>query len=90
MTYAVLLYGDTPNPRGLPPGWPARVQPGESRPAPWQSMTRAQLAQQIADNQAAYDAWLAAQPPPLPPASTLTAVDGSAWVLNALGRPEKQ
>lgn len=59
--YNVLLYGDTPNPDGIPAGWPAQVQPVPSnspeRGAPWQRMTDAQLAQQFQTHQAAYDAW---------------------------------
>lgn len=77
MVLDILLYGDTPNPLNLPAQWPCecRERPDDAPPPepPWQRMTMEECHAHCAANQAAYDAWEAAQPAPGPSVADLQA-----------------
>jgi len=60
MKLAVLLYGDTENPKNIPILWPAearQVSDDEHVAYPWLSMTPEQYKQYCEEHQAEYDAW---------------------------------
>ena len=80
----MLLASETLNPRGLPPAWPVQYS-YEKQPAPWIETDVDGLELQEANNQAAYDAWRAANPPAKEPASDILgevqSPNGLRWIV---------